>query len=174
MQSLTKRTRTAYMGLLLAFALILSYVETLIPLAIGIPGVKLGLANLAVVLCLYLFGAGKAALLTMAKSILSGFLFGNLFVILYSLGGAGTSILVMILLKKSCRFHIPAVSAAGGVAHNLGQLLVAFFVVKTYGVVSYMPILIIAGLVTGLAIGLTASLVLPYIQRIIHHVEGVL
>ena len=73
-----------------------------------------------------------------------------------------------------CRFHIPAVSAAGGVAHNLGQLLVAFFVVKTYGVVSYMPILIIAGLVTGLAIGLTASLVLPYIQRIIHHVEGVL
>lgn len=174
MQSLTERTKTAYMGLLLAFALILSYVETLIPFAAGIPGVKLGLANLAVLLCLYLLGPGQALLLTVTKAVLSGFLFGNLFMILYSLAGAIISVAVMILLKKGGRFHVPAVSAAGGVFHNLGQLLVAFFVVKTYGIVYYMPPLIVAGLITGLVIGLTASLALPYLQRITNGAERTL
>lgn len=110
----------AHMGLLLAFALILSYIELLIPFQPGIPGVKLGLSNLAVVLCLYLFGWRKALLLTVVKAIFSGLLFGNLFMILYSLAGAVFSALIMILLKKSGSFHIPVVSGAGGVAHNLG------------------------------------------------------
>ncbi len=157
----------AHMGLLLAFALILSYIELLIPFQPGIPGVKLGLSNLAVVLCLYLFGWRKALLLTVVKAIFSGLLFGNLFMILYSLAGAVFSALIMILLKKSGSFHIPVVSGAGGVAHNLGQLLVAMRVVETYGILYYMPMLIIAGLVTGLLIGITAALVLPYLQNIL-------
>ena len=159
--------KTAYMGLLLAFALILSYIETIIPFQIGIPGIKLGLSNLAVVLCLYLFGWKEALLLSIAKSIISGFMFGSLSMIIYSVAGAFLGALIMISLKKTHWFHVPVVSAAGGVMHNLGQLLVAVFFVKTYGVFYYMPVLITAGLVTGIVIGVVALLVLPYIQNIL-------
>lgn len=160
------KNKTAFLGLLLSFALILSYIETLIPLQIGIPGIKLGLANLAVLLCLYLLGPKEALLLTTLKALISGLLFGNLFMILYSLSGAWLSYLVMIGMKRSRWFHVPVVSAAGGVMHNMGQLFVAFFVVKTYGVFYYVPILMVAGLIVGLIIGSVASLVLPYIQNI--------
>lgn len=156
------------MGLLLALALILSYVEVLIPFWSGVPGVKLGLANLAVVLCLYLTGWKDALFLTVAKALLAGLLFGNLFMIFYSLTGALVSALVMILLKRAGGFHLPVVSAAGGVAHNMGQLLVALFAVKTYGLLYYTPVLLVAGMFTGILIGITASLVLPYIQ----HMKG--
>ena len=159
--------KTAYMGLFLAFALILSYVETLIPFAPGIPGIKLGLANLAVVLCLYLFGFKQAFLLTTVKAILSGLLFGNLFMIVYSLAGAWLSLLLMAALKRWDVFHLPIVSAAGGVMHNIGQLLVAFFAVETYAVIYYMPVLLLAGLLTGMVIGMAATLVLPYIQKVL-------
>ncbi len=161
------KSKTAYLGLLLAFALILSYIETLIPLQVGLPGIKLGLANLAIVLCLYLFGWKEALFLTLGKALLSGLMFGNLFMILYSLSGAFFSAVVMALLKRSRSFHIPVVSAAGGVAHNLGQLLVAAFAVETYGVFYYLPALMIAGLITGIVIGTVSSLVLPYIQSIV-------
>lgn len=160
------KNKTAFMGLLLAFALILSYIETLIPLNVGIPGIKLGLANLAVLLCLYLSDWKEALLLTTVKALLSGLLFGNLFMIIYSLAGAWLSCLIMIAMKKSQWFHVPVVSAAGGVMHNAGQLLVAAFVVKTYGVFYYIPVLIIAGLIVGLITGSLASLVLPYIKNI--------
>lgn len=155
------------MGLLLAFALILSYVEVLIPFHIGIPGVKLGLANLAVVLCLYLFGYREALLLTVLKAVLSGFLFGNMSMILYSVAGALVSFLAMALMLKSNRFHLPVVSAIGGVMHNAGQLIVAYLTIQTYGILYYIPVLLIAGLITGILIGITATLVLPYIQKIL-------
>lgn len=162
-----KLNKTAYMGLLTAMALILSYVETLISFQPGIPGVKIGLANLAVLICLYLFGWREAMILTIVKAVVSGFLFGNLFMIIYSLAGAVVSALTMILLKKVDWFHIPVVSAAGGVMHNMGQLLVALFVVETYSVIYYVPVLILAGLFTGIVIGMAASLVLPYIRNIL-------
>lgn len=161
------KIKTAYMGLLLAFALILSYVEVLFPFQMGLPGIKLGLANLAVVLCLYLFGWKEALLLTTTKAVISGLLFGNLFMISYSLAGAWLSCALMIGLKRCNWFHVPIVSAAGGVMHNVGQLIVAFFVVRTYGVIYYVPALIVAGLVTGIVIGMAASLTLPYISKII-------
>lgn len=160
------KNRTAFMGLLLAFALILSYVETLISFNPGIPGIKLGLANLAVILCLYLFDWKEALLLTTLKAVISGLLFGNLFMIIYSLAGAWLSCLTMIVMKKSKYFHLPVVSAMGGVMHNVGQLLVAVFVVKTYGIFYYVPVLVTAGLAVGFMIGSAAALVLPYIQRI--------
>lgn len=168
MLSLTKGfNKTAYMGLLTALALILSYVENLISFQPGIPGVKIGLANLAVLICLYLFGWREAMILSIVKAVVSGFLFGNLFMITYSLSGALVSAITMILLKKSGLFHVPVVSAAGGVMHNMGQLLVALFVVETYSVVYYMPVLIFSGMITGIVIGMAASLVLPYIQNIL-------
>ena len=161
------KNKTAYLGLLLAFALILSYVETIIPFQSGIPGIKLGLANLAVVLCLYLLGWKEALVLTMVKALLGGFMFGSMSMMIYSLAGALISALIMMILKKTHWFHVPVVSAAGGVAHNLGQILVAFLVVETYGIVYYVPILVIAGLLTGILIGMVAALVLPYIQTIL-------
>ena len=161
------KMKTAYMGLFLAFALILSYIETLIPFTPGIPGIKLGLANLAVILCLYLFGTGPAMILTTVKALLSGLLFGNLFMIVYSIAGAWLSLLAMILLKKINWFHLPVVSSGGAVMHNMGQLLIAFIAVDTYGVVYYIPVLIFAGVITGLIIGTAASLLMPYLQKIL-------
>lgn len=155
------------MGLLTALALILSYVETLIPMPFAIPGIKLGLANLAVILCLYLFDCKEAMLLTVVKALISGFLFGNLFMIVYSLAGALLSVLTMIGMKKIGGFHVPIVSAAGGIMHNMGQLLVAMFVIESYSVFYYMPALLISGLVTGIVIGLVVSLILPYIKKVI-------
>lgn len=162
-----KMNKITYMGVLTAIALILSYVETLLSFQPGIPGVKIGFANLAVLICLYLFGWKEAMVLTVVKAVVSGFLFGNLFMIIYSLAGAVVSAFTMIMLKKSNWFHIPVVSAAGGVMHNMGQLLVALFVVETYSVIYYMPVLILAGLFTGIVIGMAASLVLPYIRNIL-------
>ncbi len=155
------------MGLLLAFSLILSYIEVLIPFQPGIPGIKLGLANLAVLLCLYLIGIREAILLTLVKAVITGFLFGNLSMIMYSLSGAFFSIIIMILMKKSGMFHLPVISAMGGVMHNVGQLLIAYVTVQTYGIVYYIPILLIAGLLTGILLGTVATLLLPYLQKIL-------
>ncbi len=154
--------KTAHMGLFLASALILSYIESLIPFYFGIPGVKLGLANLAVLFALYRYGWREALLLNLMRILLAGFLFGNLFTIIYSLAGAITSFSVMFLLKQPDSFSILGVSIAGGVSHNIGQILVAYFVTKTAGVAFYLPVLLIAGIITGLLIGLAAREVLKY------------
>lgn len=161
------KNKIVYLGLLLALSLILSYIETLLPFAVAIPGIKIGLANLAVLICLYLFSLKEAMLLTVAKAILSGLLFGSPVMLLYSLAGAVCSVLLMGGLKLSRGFHVPAVSAAGGVAHNMGQLLVAYFMVQTYGVFYYMPFLLVAGLIMGVLNGAVAALVLPYLQNIV-------
>lgn len=161
------KQKTAYLGLLLAFALILSYVEMLIPFSYGIPGIKLGLANLAVLLTLYLFGYREAFCLTIVKAVLCGFLFGNMTMILYSLSGATFSFLVMAVMAGSKRFHLLTVSATGGVMHNAGQLLVAYFMVKTYGILYYVPVLILSGFITGVLIGITTTLLMPYIKNVI-------
>ena len=156
--------KVAIFGVFTALALIFSYVELLIPINFGIPGAKLGLANLMTVLVLYKMGIKEA--LSVTRIILSGFMFGNLFGILYSLSGGLLSFLVMVLLKKSDRFSVAGVSIGGGTAHNIGQLLVAMVVVQTYQVGYYLPVLLVAGEVTGLLIGLVAKEVLKRIQGI--------
>ena len=157
--------KVAIFGVFTALALIFSYVELLIPINFGIPGAKLGLANLMTVLVLYKMGIKEALTLSVTRIILSGFMFGNLFGILYSLSGGLLSFLVMVLLKKSDRFSVAGVSIGGGTAHNIGQLLVAI-VVQTYQVGYYLPVLLVAGEVTGLLIGLVAKEVLKRIQGI--------
>ena len=133
------RTKVAYFGVFTALALIFSYVESLIPFHIGIPGVKLGLANLIVVVALYKMGTEEAYALSVARIVLSGFLFANLFSIIYSLAGGMLSLTVMVFLKKKGWFSVYGVSLAGGVMHNVGQLLVAYFTVNTYGIFYYVP-----------------------------------
>lgn len=156
------KKRVTYLGVLLAFALILSYVESLIPFYFGIPGVKLGLANLAIVLVLYMYGIKDAFLLNLMRVLLAGFMFGNMFMILYSLAGAVCSMGSMYLFKKTDRFSILGVSMSGGIFHNIGQVAVAVFVTQTAGVVYYLPVLLISGVVTGWCIGILAGRMLRY------------
>ena len=163
--------KVAIFGVFTALALIFSYVELLIPINFGIPGAKLGLANLMTVLVLYKMGTKEALALSVTRIILSGFMFGNLFGILYSLAGGLLSFLVMVLLKRSdwlsvvgvMRFHCQVGTSELG---NIGQLLVAMVVVQTYQVGYYLPVLLVAGEVTGLLIGLVAKEVLKRIQGI--------
>ena len=152
-----KTRKIAYLGVFLALALILSYVESLIPFYFGIPGVKLGLTNLIVVVMLYCTGTKEAFGVSVARILLAGFLFGNLFSILYSLAGGVLSFIVMYLLKKTGRFHVISVSVTGGISHNIGQLIAAAFVVETYDIFYYMPFLLIAGVATGFLIGMLAQ-----------------
>lgn len=158
--------RTVFIGLFVAFALILSYVESLIPFGLGIPGIKLGLANLAVLLCLYKYGAKEALLLNITRILLAGFLFGNLYMILYSLTGGIISFCAMCFAKRLDCFTPKGVSVLGGVSHNIGQIFIAAFVVETAGVFFYIPYLIIAGMVTGWLIGVTAEALLPHLKNI--------
>ncbi len=145
--------KTAYLGLFGALAILLSYIETLLPVFSGIPGVKLGLANLAVLFLLELYSWKEAAFVSIVRILVIGFLFGSMFSILYSLSGAVLSLTVMTLLKKHSGLGIFGISTAGGVAHNIGQLLVAMLLVANVRLIYYAPALLISGVVTGLAIG---------------------
>ena len=145
--------KTAFCGLVLALALIAGYVESLIPVAVAIPGIKLGTANSVILILLYMVGVKEAFIVNISRVVLSGFLFGSMSSILYSLSGAIVSLLIMTMLKKTDRFSISGVSMAGGVAHNIGQLTMAALVLETSAVWYYLPVLIISGSLTGLLIG---------------------
>lgn len=160
------KSRVAYFGVFTALALIFSYVETLIPVNLGIPGVKLGLANLIIVVALYKMRLSEAYLLSVVRVLLAGFIFGNYFSIIYSLAGGLLSLTVMVLLKKWGGFSLQGISIAGGVFHNIGQLIVAAVVVETFSVTYYFPVLLVAGLLTGLVIGIVAEMMLKRLVNI--------
>ena len=151
------KRKTAYMGLFLALALICGYVEMLIPIPLGIPGVKLGLTNIVVLIMLYSIGVKEAFAISVLRILLSGFLFGNAFSILYSLSGGILSFAVMLLLKKSGRLGCISVSTAGGIFHNIGQLGMAVLIVGNTAVLYYCPVLLVSGALTGLLIGVLAQ-----------------
>lgn len=160
--------RTAYLGLYLALALVCSYIESLIPISFGIPGIKLGLANVVVILVLYDLGAAWAAAVSVLRILLAGFMFGNMFSIIYSLSGGLLSFGCMLFLKKTGKFKIISVSAAGGVTHNLGQIIAAALVVENINLFYYYPVLLTAGVITGVLIGTAAQeivLRLPHDQN---------
>ena len=171
MQSRIRTQKIATLGLFLAFALVLSYVESLIPFAFAVPGMKLGLANCAIVMLLYKEGYKEAVLVNVLRVILAGFLFGNLYSILYSLAGALLSFVVMFLLWKMRKFSIMGVSIGGGVFHNIGQLIVAAVVLQTLNLAYYLPILLIAGIGTGFLNGLIAGKVLPYLPKYLEDIK---
>lgn len=151
------KKKTAYLGVMLALALICSYVEVLIPFSIGIPGVKLGLANIVVVFALYSIGVKEAYIISIARVLISGFMFGNPMAIAYSFAGGMLSLTIMVLLKKTNLLSCISVSIAGGIAHNIGQIIVATFIVSNYSVMYYIPVLVIAGFITGTLIGIVAQ-----------------
>ena len=145
------RRKTVIMGFLLALSLILSYIESIVPLAVGIPGVKLGLPNLVVVLLLYSYGGKEALTVNFLRIALSG---------------AACSFIVMCLLQKSGRFSITGTSIGGGVFHNIGQTVTAMFVVESFAPVFYLPFLLIAGAGSGFLIGLIGRRVMPLTGRL--------
>lgn len=151
------KRNVAYLGMYLALALICSYVESLIPFYFGIPGVKLGLTNIVVVLLLYTLGAKEAFLVSVVRIILAGFLFGNPFSILYSLSGGALSFLAMYVLKRTEKLKVVTVSVAGGAMHNTGQLIMAALVVENYHILYYIPVLLTAGFITGFFIGILSQ-----------------
>ena len=155
--------KTAYLGVFAAVAIIFGYVESLFPFFAGIPGIKLCLANLAVLFILEKYTWKEAALVSAVRILVIGFLFGNMFSILYSLAGAALSLAVMTLMKKRAGFSILGVSVSGGVSHNIGQLIIAALIVENTAFLYYAPVLIISGVITGLLIGLLTREVLKRI-----------
>ena len=151
------KTKVAYFGVFTALALIFSYVETLIPIHLGIPGVKLGLANLIIVITLYKMGVKEAYILSVVRVVLAGFIFGNMFSILYSMAGGLLSLTIMIFLKRTDKFSIMGISMAGGVFHNIGQLIMAAIVLESLSIIYYLPVLLISGVLTGFLIGFIAN-----------------
>lgn len=157
--------KMVFMGLFLAFAIILSYVEYLIPIPIGIPGIKPGLANIAILVCLYRYGAREAVCVHILRIVISSFLFGNLYTLLYSLAGGLFSFLVMLLMKQLTSLHMSTISVCGGMMHNIGQLCVAAAVVGTKEVFYYLPVLVLAGMIAGLVCGIAAEQLQLYLNR---------
>ncbi len=149
--SQNKLTRYA---LLVALAMIFSYIEMLIPIPIPVPGIKIGLANIVIVFALYTLGDFDALSISIIRVVLVGITFGNLSMMIYSLAGGLLSVAIMIVAKKTKLLSIVGVSILGGVSHNIGQLLLATFVINNLKMMFYMPILIVSGVVTGLLIGI--------------------
>lgn len=156
--------KIAHCALLAALAMIFSYIETLIPLNFGIPGMKLGIANLVIVVGLYLLQPREVLLISVVRILLAGFMFGSGMSIIYSLAGGFLSFAAMLFLKRREGFSVVGVSLLGGVAHNVGQLLVAAAVVENLKLFYYLPALLIAGLVTGILMGILAGRIL----RVLH------
>jgi len=153
-----KTKKIAHMGMLVAVAFVLSYVESLFPVSLGIPGIKLGLSNIVVVICLYEYPTGQAFGIAIVRILLGGLAFGGLSAMMYSFAGGMLSFFVMFLLKKSGRFSVYGVSIAGGVCHNVGQVLLAAAVLQTGLLLYYLPALLLAGCIAGAGIGFVAGL----------------
>lgn len=161
-----KAQKIALYGMLIALAFIFSYIESMFPMPVPIPGVKLGLANLVNVVGLYSVGAAGTAAVSLIRIVLVGFTFSNMFSMFYGLAGGSFSLLVMVLAKKTGAFGKVGVSILGGISHNIGQLTVAAFVTKTAGVFAYFPMLLVAGVVTGAVIGLLGGMIAERISSV--------
>ena len=155
----------AYAGVLVALAMIFSYIEVLVPFNFGIPGIKLGLANLVIVVGLYLLSPQEVLVISLVRIFLSAALFGNTMSLLYSLAGGILSFIVMLGLKRIKGFSVIGVSIAGGIAHNIGQLMAAICVVENLSLVTYLPVLLVAGVLTGFLIGILSHQIL----RVMHN-----
>lgn len=164
--------KTAILGLCSALAILLGYVESLIPLLPSVYGIKLGLSNLMIVFMLYLYGSLEAFVVSMIRIIVIGFLFGNLFSILFSLAGALASLLVMSAVKKIQSMGVIGVSLTGGVAHNMAQMGVAWFLVSRIHLLYYLPVLMAAGVITGIIIGLVSREMLRRLCPLLEKEKG--
>lgn len=156
--------RIAQFGLLTALAIVLSWLENMLPVSHIVPGMKLGLANLTVLFALCRMTVRDAAAVSLVRVLLVSATFGNAYSLAYSLAGAALSLTVMALLQKSGRFSPVGLGVAGGVSHNLGQLLVASAVLGTARLAWYLPVLLVSGTIAGAAIGAAGGVIASRIR----------
>lgn len=161
-----KVKNVAILGLCVALAMIMSYIESLFPLNFAVPGIKMGLANIVIIFLLYRMGFGAACVVSLIRVFLVSLLFGNMMMMAYSIAGAVLSLGLMFLLKKSGKFSVVGVSIAGGVAHNAGQIIMAIILLGAKQIAYYLPVLAVTGTVTGVLIGIAASIVIKRVKRI--------
>lgn len=160
-----KGKNVALFGMMVALAFTFSYLESLIPFNFGIPGVKLGLANLVVVVALYTMKPSEAFFIAVIRIFLAGLTFGNAYSLAYSLCGGVLSFVVMLLCKKT-KLSVIGVSMLGGISHNIGQIIVAAIVMETIRIAYYLPVLLVAGLLTGMLLGILSRLITDRVQKI--------
>lgn len=160
-----KTKRLALSAILAAMAMMLSYIEALIPLPVPVPGIKLGLANLVIIIAIYKLGFRYAFVINCVRIFTAGLLFTGLFGVIYSLAGGILSILIMYILYRTDLFGTVGISMAGGVFHNLGQLITACLIMSNIRLMSYFPVLLFAGMISGILIGIVSYLV---IERLPH------
>ncbi len=161
--------RLALSSMFAALALIFSYIEAMLPFSVGIPGVKLGIANLVVIIALYEMGLRYALTINVIRIFVAGLLFNGLFGAVYSLAGGLLSLLIMWLLKKTGLFSMIGVSMAGGVAHNMGQLLIASAIVSDLRMFLYFPVLMFSGIASGIAIGFVSCVIDKKLPKSLFH-----
>ncbi len=162
-----KSKKVAFFALLVALAFVFSYLESLIPFNFGIPGIKLGLANLVVVTALYTVGEKQAFAVSVIRIILSGLTFGGVFSLVYSLAGGILSFLAMLIAKRCRALSVTGVSVIGGSIHNIGQLIAAAIVMETPSIAYYLPVLLLSGAVTGAVIGVVGNLIINRLDKVI-------
>ncbi len=162
-----KTSKIARYGLLIALAFLFSYIENLFPIHLGIPGVKLGLANLVIFVALYSEGWKGALTISIVRIFLVGFTYTNTYSMIYSLAGGTLSFLLMLLCKKTGKFNRITVSIVGGVSHNIGQIMIASMVLQNANLFYYFPVLMIAGIVTGALIGIIGETILSKVMTIL-------
>ena len=161
-----KTKKVAMLGLSIALAMIMSYIEALVPLSFAVPGIKMGLANIVIIFVLYKIGTKEAILVSLIRVILVSLLFSNVMAMAYSIAGAVLSLSVMWLLKKTDKFSFVGVSIAGGIVHNVGQIIMAVILLGTEQIALYLPVLIITGTATGVVIGIVSGLVVNRFKNI--------
>ena len=161
-----KTKKVAMLGLTIALAMIMSYIEALVPLSFAVPGIKMGLANIVIIFVLYKIGTKEAILVSLIRVILVSLLFSNVMAMWYSLAGAVLSLAVMWALKKTDKFSVTGVSVAGGIMHNVGQIITAMILLETQQIIVYLPVLLITGTATGVVIGIVAGLVIKRFNNI--------
>lgn len=162
MKNSTKKLTT--LAITVSLALILSFIESRIPAFVAIPGIKVGLANIAVIFTLYKIGVKEAVGVSVLRVILVSFLFGSPVSLIYSITGAIFSLTVMILLKKLTTLTEITVSVCGGVMHNVGQITAASFMLSTNVVIYYLPFLLISGTIAGIAIGVASAILVKRVK----------
>ena len=161
----TKTRKIALLGVLTSVALVLSYLEAMLPpISTAVPGIKMGLPNIIIIFVLYKFGIKEATTVSLIRVFIVSLLFGNVMTLAYSVAGAVLSILLMTIMIKSDLFSTIGVSIVGGISHNLGQILVAIFLFDTIQIGYYMIVLAVTGTIAGVVIGIIASILIKKIS----------
>jgi len=160
-----KTKKVAFLGIFIALAMILSYLESHIPALVAVPGVKVGLPNIVMVLLLYKIGPKETVIVSIIRIFLVSLLFGNLQTMTFSIAGAVLSLAGMILLKKTNWFSCITVSIVGGILHNVGQIIAACFWTNTAEIAYYLPVLLVSGILAGAVIGIIAGILVKRLEK---------